>query len=102
LSLEDSDYIEPLFDLRFTIKTAVEWSQYLSEIPYKVALNNTLGFLETYRELDKEGRKRITNDLFWLKEFDKTDEFYEKAEGIKDKMFKSEIDEIRTIIGPNN
>lgn len=95
LALKDGDFILPIFKLNFIVKRNVEWAEYLSELPHKIAVENTYNFLVQYKKLDKDQKETILSDLFWLREYDLISLFLMKLDKIDDKSLIAEINEIK-------
>lgn len=95
ISLTSDDFVCLIFSLDFVTKRNAEIGAYLSKLIYKIAMDNTSGFIRAYDGLNETEKKSVHSDLFWLKELGLYEEFLIKLDKLDQEKHKSSIEQIK-------
>lgn len=96
MSYTDTSCISTLIKLDEITKRNIELGEYLTEIQHKIALNNTLGFVQVYQKLSKCQKESVIYALGWLEEIKKISEFFAKLDKINNETLSQTIQNLKT------
>jgi hypothetical protein len=88
-AMDNREAIKFLFELNFTVKNNSELGEYLSALPYQIALKNTEDFLIVFQKLNEREKNIILDDLIWLVENNKLKVFLDALNRIDNPELKN-------------